>query len=174
MLAVSCFILKYAFKIKYVLCTKLIFSRSNEIDLYMDDSPILEYALSKIDNNCSVKYAAHDFGETAYGFGLPKGSWLKVVVPYNEELSFFAYGKRQSDRSLVIFFVWFLLNEDVNKITVFIAFVSSSFPADTRRKNDVVLTSMRRDYVASTSIRRYFGTKCPLGFLFHQTNAITV
>ena len=23
---------------------------------------------------------------------------------------------------------------------------------------------MRRDYVASTSIRRYFGTKCPLGY----------
>ena len=29
-------------------------------------------------------------------------------------------------------------------------------------KNDVVLTSMRRDYVASTSIRRHFGTKYPL------------
>ena len=31
-------------------------------------------------------------------------------------------------------------------------------------KTDVVLTSMRRDYVASTSIRRHFGTKCPLGY----------
>ena len=30
-------------------------------------------------------------------------------------------------------------------------------------KNDVVLTSMRRDYVASTSIQRHFGTKCPMG-----------
>ena len=57
-----------------------IFFRSNEIDLYMDDSPILEYALSKIDNNCSVKYAAHNFGENAYGFGLPKGAWLKVFL----------------------------------------------------------------------------------------------
>ena len=46
----------------------------------MDDSPILEYALSKIDNNCSVKYAAHNFGENAYGFGLPKGAWLKVFL----------------------------------------------------------------------------------------------
>ena len=45
----------------------------------MDDRPILEYALSKIDNNCSIKYAAYDFGETAYGFGLRKGSWLKVI-----------------------------------------------------------------------------------------------
>ena len=32
-------------------------------------------------------------------------------------------------------------------------------------KNDVVLTSMRRDYVALTSIRRHFGAKCPLGLL---------
>ena len=30
-------------------------------------------------------------------------------------------------------------------------------------QNDVVLTSMRRHHVASTSIRRHFGTKCPLG-----------
>ena len=31
-------------------------------------------------------------------------------------------------------------------------------------ENDVVLTSMRRDYVASTLIRRHFDTKCPLGY----------
>ena len=30
-------------------------------------------------------------------------------------------------------------------------------------QNDVILTSMRRDDVASTLIRRHFGTKCPLG-----------
>ena len=30
-------------------------------------------------------------------------------------------------------------------------------------KNDVVLTLMRRDDVASTLIRRHFRTKCPLG-----------
>ena len=29
-------------------------------------------------------------------------------------------------------------------------------------QNDVVLTSMRRHHVASTSIRRHFDTKCPL------------
>ena len=43
-----------------------------------------------------------------------------------------------------------------------------TFPLDiksqrARRKNDVVLTSMRRNYVASTFIRRHFGTLCPLG-----------
>ena len=35
-------------------------------------------------------------------------------------------------------------------------------PANTWRENDVVLTSMRRDF-APTSIWRHFGTKCPLG-----------
>ena len=40
------------------------------------------------------------------------------------------------------------------------------YPAGTCRKNDVVLTSMRHDYVASTSIRRHFGTKCPLANVF--------
>ena len=33
-------------------------------------------------------------------------------------------------------------------------------------QNDVVLTSMRRDDVASTSIQRHFDTKCPLGGTF--------
>ena len=36
-------------------------------------------------------------------------------------------------------------------------------PMGTLRKNDVVLTSMRREDVASMSIRRHFGTICPLG-----------
>ena len=38
-------------------------------------------------------------------------------------------------------------------------------PAGIWCENDVVLTSMRRDYVASTLIRRHFGTKCPLGYI---------
>ena len=37
------------------------------------------------------------------------------------------------------------------------------YPAGTWRKNDVVLPPMRRDYVASTSIRRHFGSRFPLG-----------
>ena len=36
-------------------------------------------------------------------------------------------------------------------------------PAGIWCQNDVELTSMRRDDVASTLIRRHFGTKCPLG-----------
>ena len=35
--------------------------------------------------------------------------------------------------------------------------------AGTSRLNDVVLTSMRRNYVASTPIRRHFYVMCPLG-----------
>ena len=38
-----------------------------------------------------------------------------------------------------------------------------TYPADIWCENDVVLTLMRRDYVASTLIQRHFDTKCPLG-----------
>ena len=38
-----------------------------------------------------------------------------------------------------------------------------NLPAGIWCENDVVSTSMRRDYVASTLIRRHFDTKCPLG-----------
>ena len=41
--------------------------------------------------------------------------------------------------------------------------VVASYPAGIWCKNDVVLTLMRRDDVASTLIRRHFRTKCPLG-----------
>ena len=36
-------------------------------------------------------------------------------------------------------------------------------PAGTQYQNDVVSSSMRRDHVASTSIRRHFNVVCPLG-----------
>ena len=42
-------------------------------------------------------------------------------------------------------------------------------PAGTCRKNDVVLTSMRRHHVASMLIRHHFGTKCPLGGRFRTS-----
>ena len=41
--------------------------------------------------------------------------------------------------------------------------VLSRTPADIWCENDVGSTSMRRHHVASTLIRRHFGTKCPLG-----------
>ena len=41
--------------------------------------------------------------------------------------------------------------------------VCGFLPAGIWCKNDVVLTLMRRDDVASTLIRRHFCTKCPLG-----------
>ena len=40
---------------------------------------------------------------------------------------------------------------------------TTTHPAGIWCQNDVVLTSMRRDDVASTLIRRHFHTKCPLG-----------
>ena len=41
--------------------------------------------------------------------------------------------------------------------------VSCNHPAGTQHQNDVVSTSMRRDHVASTLIRRHFNVVCPLG-----------
>ena len=49
----------------------------------------------------------------------------------------------------------------------------ASFPADIWCENDVVLTSMRRDHVASTLIQRHFGTKCPLGS-FHRFSSLYI
>ena len=40
--------------------------------------------------------------------------------------------------------------------------LDTGYPAGTWRKNDAVLTSMRRHHVASTSIRRHFGTIWPM------------
>ena len=44
---------------------------------------------------------------------------------------------------------------------IFISVVD--YPAGTQYQNDVVSTSMRRDHVASTLIRRHFNVVCPLG-----------
>ena len=54
------------------------FYRQKKLDLYIDDSPLLEYALSQNDDNCSMKYAAHSFGENAYAFAVKPGSNIKV------------------------------------------------------------------------------------------------
>ena len=60
-------------------------------------------------------------------------------------------------------------------------FNHSRYPAGIWCKNDVVLTLMRRDDVASTLIRRHFRTKCPLGThigsvveMYSLTNIITM
>ena len=41
-------------------------------------------------------------------------------------------------------------------------------PADTWRRNDVVWTSMRRNYVASTSVRHHFDVMCLLGLFWNS------
>ena len=43
--------------------------------------------------------------------------------------------------------------------------LSIANPAGTQHQNDVVSTSMRRDHVASTLIRRHFNVVCPLGII---------
>ena len=43
--------------------------------------------------------------------------------------------------------------------------LNNNFPADTQYPNDVVSTSMPRDHVESTLIRRHFNVLCPLGWV---------
>ena len=47
-----------------------------------------------------------------------------------------------------------------------------NFPSGHMTKTDVVLMSLRRDYGALTSIRRHFGTKCPVGQYLRQEFSI--
>ena len=54
-----------------------------------------------------------------------------------------------------------LYNNGLNPITS--RQINNSVPAGIWCDNDVGSTSMRRHHVASTLIRRHFGTKCPLG-----------
>ena len=64
-----------------------------------------------------------------------------------------------------------LITTAVNSIAVMVTDLRRHFtynsggacPADIWWENDVVLTSMRRDQVASMLIQRHFGTKWPLG-----------
>ena len=55
-----------------------------------------------------------------------------------------------------------------NKVTLRLKFLTHQslyIPAGTQHQNDVVSTSMRRDHVASTLIRRHFNVVCPLGYV---------
>ena len=49
-------------------------------------------------------------------------------------------------------------------VAVLLCLCIGSFPAGTQHQNDVVSTSMRRDHVASTLIRRHFNVVCLQGY----------
>ncbi|GFR79493.1 glutamate [NMDA] receptor subunit 3A [Elysia marginata] len=54
--------------------------RREKIDVYMDDMPLLEYALARYDDTCNVRFAGKGFGSDGYAFGLPRFSWLKIPM----------------------------------------------------------------------------------------------
>ena len=54
--------------------------RNQQLDAYLGDYPILDYARVKLDPKCKLKMLDQAFGEDEYGIGLPKGSPLKVSV----------------------------------------------------------------------------------------------
>ncbi|ELT90372.1 hypothetical protein CAPTEDRAFT_24092, partial [Capitella teleta] len=47
---------------------------------YLDDTPVLEYAISTMDAQCTLRLVGEGFGEDSYGIGLPAYSWLKKPV----------------------------------------------------------------------------------------------
>lgn len=52
--------------------------RSGGSEVYLDDTTILEYAVSVYDTNCSIIFSGREFGENLYGFGLNKNDvWLR-------------------------------------------------------------------------------------------------
>lgn len=52
--------------------------RNGTFDAYLDDTPVLEYAISTMDAKCTLRLVGEGFGEDSYGIGLPAYSWLKV------------------------------------------------------------------------------------------------
>lgn len=57
--------------------------RNDELDAYLGDNPILDYARVKLDPKCRLRLLSQEFGEDEYGIGLPKGSPLKVYHIFN-------------------------------------------------------------------------------------------
>ncbi|XP_076089947.1 glutamate receptor ionotropic, NMDA 3A-like [Mytilus galloprovincialis] len=57
---------------------------NNELDAYLGDNPILDYARVKLDPKCRLRLLSQTFGEDGYGIGLPKGSPLKI--PLSEKI----------------------------------------------------------------------------------------
>ena len=58
----------------------LVNSRDGNLDAYLGDYPILDYARAKLDPECDLRLLTTTFGEDGYGIGLPKGSPLKVAI----------------------------------------------------------------------------------------------
>ncbi|XP_074641443.1 glutamate receptor ionotropic, NMDA 3A-like [Tubulanus polymorphus] len=53
---------------------------NGSLDVYLDDTPILEYAKTQLDDNCSLKIVGESFGDDGYGFGLTHGSPMKEPI----------------------------------------------------------------------------------------------
>lgn len=48
-----------------------------QLDAYLGDYPILDYARAKLDPNCQLKLVGQTYGEDGYGIGLPKNSTIR-------------------------------------------------------------------------------------------------
>ena len=66
--------------VRVKLLSLLVTSRDGNLDAYLGDYPILDYARAKLDPECDLRLLTTTFGEDGYGIGLPKGSPLKVTI----------------------------------------------------------------------------------------------
>ena len=115
-------------------------------------------------------HVINNIRQSKHGFTMIKAIYGNVC--FSDRLHKYKYHPCQNEctfsgNNSVIFILPSFLNTGYSLRKEFAPLGANSFlqgnPAGTRRKNDVVLTSMRRDDVASTSIQRHFVTKCPLG-----------
>lgn len=61
-----------------ILMSCLSVSRARETDVYFDDASLLEFAVSRLDKDCKVRFVGKGFGTDGYAIGLSKHSWMRV------------------------------------------------------------------------------------------------
>ncbi|XP_059146855.1 uncharacterized protein LOC131934758 [Physella acuta] len=77
--------------------------RDRSIDVYLDDAPLLEFALVRYDKDCKIKLAGKGSSTERYAFGLPRHSWLKIpmsnqIIRYTESGFIQELGKKYLTR----------------------------------------------------------------------------
>ncbi|KAK6990621.1 glutamate receptor ionotropic NMDA 2B [Biomphalaria glabrata] len=79
------------------------YTEDRTIDVYLDDSPLLQYGLVKNDKDCRIRFAGKGFGADGYAFGLSRHSWLKIpmsneIMKYTQSEKFHELGKKYLSR----------------------------------------------------------------------------
>ncbi|XP_025110190.1 glutamate receptor ionotropic, NMDA 3A-like [Pomacea canaliculata] len=65
--------------------------QAHETDIYFDDASLLEFAVSRLDKDCKVRFVGKGFGTDGYAIGLSKHSWMRIPMS-NHILSYVESG----------------------------------------------------------------------------------